>query len=189
MRIRKGKWTVLIAAMVFCAGSNGFAQDKQMTPLDIPTIGDVEALKPGDAAPSFELKDPAGTPHKVSTASGTAKLFVFWSIFCEPCLAELPLIQAMNDRHNGKGLDVTTIVLDGDMADAIAGFAKKNKYTFTILLDQETPDGALVVADNYRIPGTPTIYVVDKAGKIAFARVGQVSEGELEKAVQAAMGK
>ena len=29
--------------------------------LDIPTIGDVVALKPGDAAPSFELKDPAGT--------------------------------------------------------------------------------------------------------------------------------
>jgi len=178
-----------IAAVLLAVAVVAHSEEKQMTPLDIPMIGDVEALKPGDAAPPFTLKNTEGTPFDFNPAAGKAHLLVFWSIFCEPCRAEMPLIQSLYDKYTAKGFEVISVALDGDMAEAIGQFAKQGKYTFTVLLDEEDEEGSLVVAENYMVPGTPTIYIIDRAGKVTYAYVGRASEEELEKAINAALGQ
>ncbi|PLX38839.1 MAG: hypothetical protein C0608_12105 [Deltaproteobacteria bacterium] len=188
--MRKRTFTILGLAMALLMAFNvaALAQDEGMTPLDIPTIGDMEALQPGEQAPSFTLKDTSGNPYTFTPEErGGACLLVFWSIFCEPCRDEMPLIQSLYERYKGKGFDVITVALDGDLANNIAQFAKQSKLTFKILLDELGDDDSLIVAEDYMVPGTPTLYMVNAKGEITFVRVGRVSEevltGEIEKAL------
>lgn len=177
--------TVLLAAVTTMLGvSTALATDKSMTPLDIPTIEGVKALEIGAAAPDFNIADTSKTPYKFSAKDNAATLLVFWSMFCEPCRAEMPLIQSMYQKYSPNGLKVISIAMDGGMEDSIAAFAKQEKYTFTLLVDNEN----LEVTDAYGIPGTPTLYIADKNGKITFSKVGRVGEDELEKALKTTLG-
>lgn len=179
----------IVAVLSLVAISGAFAAEKEMTPLDIPMIKDMEALKIGEPAPAFDAKDLAGVRVAFKPLDPGAKLLIFWSIFCEPCREEMPLIQALYDKHKATGLNVLSVVLDGGLEENIRQFIKLGKYSFTVLLDEENKEGSLVVAEKYMVPGTPTIYVVDGKGKITYSRVGRTSEVELEKAIVSALGK
>lgn len=172
----------IIAALALMAG-NAVAEEKSMTPLDIPMIGDMEALKIGADAPSFEAKEINGKKYVFDAAAKGGKLIVFWSIFCEPCREEMPLIQSIHDKFKAKGMEVLAVALDGNLEENIRQFVKQGKYTFTVITDQESADGSLVLAEKYMVPGTPTIYLINGKGKITFTKVGRVGEEELEKAV------
>lgn len=166
------------------------AQASEMTARDIPMIGDMEALPVGTQVAPFELKDVEGNAHAFNPKGSGARLLVFWSIFCEPCRAEMPLIQSFLEKYKTDGFDVITVVLDGgDLADNISGFIKQGKFTFKVLLDEETEDGSLVVAEDYMVPGTPTVYLINSEGKITFATVGRTPDEEFEAAIKNALGK
>jgi peroxiredoxin len=187
MRIGFGAVISLLAAAIL-ATNMAWAQDDSMTPLDIPMIGDMEALQIGEPAPAFTVKDVTGQSYKF-VPEGKAHMLIFWSIFCEPCRAEMPMIQGTFEKYKDQGLEVLAVALDGDLVENIKQFAKQGGFTFTVLLDEEDEDGSLVVAENFMVPGTPTIYVVDTKGKIAFSKVGRVDEIELHKAIEGALGK
>lgn len=176
----------MIAALLMTAGLAA-AEEKNMTPLDIPMIGDVEALQAGADAPSFEAKEIYGKKYVFDAAAKGGKLVVFWSIFCEPCREEMPLIQSMSAKYKTKGLEVVAVALDGNLEENIRQFVKQGKYTFTVVTDQESEDGSLVLAEKFMVPGTPTIYIINGKGKVTFTRVGRISEAELEKAVTQAL--
>lgn len=189
MRIRFGTMIQIAAALLLAVATSAVAAEKTMTPLDVPKIGDMEALRIGEAAPSFETKDLAGKAFSFDGTGPGVKMLVFWSIFCEPCREEMPLVQSLLQKYKDKGLSVISVALDGGLDENIRQFVKQGKYTFTVLLDQEAADGSLVVAERYMVPGTPTIYVVDTKGKIVFNKVGRASEQELEKVILSVLGK
>lgn len=73
-----GKVTVLAAALFAASALSALAQEKNMTPLDIPMIGDMQALKVGDDAPAFKAKDTEGkdyafSPREVRTCSSSGR--------------------------------------------------------------------------------------------------------------------
>lgn len=190
MRIHINKlFGVLAFVTAMAVGINASAADQTMTPLDIPMISDMETLVIGEDAPPFNVKDLDGVPYAFEPTSPGAKMVLFWSIFCEPCRAEMPLVQSMYEKYKDAGFEVVSVALDGDLAKNIKEFAKHGGYTFTILLDEESEDGSLVVAEEFMVPGTPTIYLVNEQGKITYTRVGRVGEAELEKEILKAMGK
>ncbi len=188
MDSRFGKFVSVIAAILITAGIAA-AAEKTMTPLEIPMIGDVKALAAGDKAPGFETKDLTGATFSYKPEAGNPTLLVFWSIFCEPCRDEMPLVQSMYEKYKAKGFSVVAVTLDGNLEENIRQFVKQGKYTFTVLLDQESKDGSLVVAEKFNVPGTPTLYMVDAKGLITFAKVGRTTEAELEKAITDSFGK
>lgn len=162
---------------------------KEMTPLDIPMIGDIQMRKVGDPAPVFSLQDLDGKTFDLAkSASQKVSLLVFWSIFCEPCKAEMPLIQRLYDQYKAKGFDVLAIAMDGEpMKKSIQGLVRQQGYTFRVFIDKLAADESFVVADPYGVAGTPTLYLVDRAGKIALAEVGRTSREVLEAAIQKAL--
>jgi len=188
MRIRLVTLFGILAALLAFVAVPAMAEEKTMTPLDIPRIGDMEAIKSGEPAPAFEAKDLEGKVYSFTPAGPGAKVLVFWSIFCEPCREEMPLVQAMHQKFKDKNLSVVTVALDGNLDENIRQFVKQGKYTFKVLLDEESKDGSLVVAEKFMVPGTPTLYVVNPKGKVTFSKVGRVGEAELEKAIIEALG-
>lgn len=154
-------------------------------------IEGIKMLDVGADAPDFSIKDTNGTPFNFGEEKGKRPLLlVFWSIFCEPCRFEMPVIQKMYEKYRDKGLDVLAIALDGDpLRNSIVGFVKQEGYTFKVLIDELDPKEMFKVADPYGVAGTPTIYVVDRGGKIALAKAGRLKEEELEKAIQSVLKK
>jgi len=115
-------------------------------------------------------------------------LFVFWSIFCEPCRFEMPIVQKMHSRYRDAGLDVVAVNIDGEpLKSSILGFVKQEGYTFKVLIDELDSREAFKAADPFGVAGTPTLFLIDRTGKIALARAGRMKEEDLEKAVQAVL--
>jgi len=169
------------------------AQEKPMTPLSggVPVIDGIKPLETGASAPDFTIRDTEGVPvHFAMEMTKKPTLLVFWSIFCEPCRFEMPVIQKMHDKHRDAGLSVLAVALDGEpLKNTILGFVRQEGYTFRVLIDELDEKGMFKVADPYGVGGTPTIYLVDRAGKVAFAKGGRVREEELEKAIQSVLKK
>ena len=186
MKIRTIAMVVLVGAALLPLDRAGA---KEMTPLDIPMIGDIQMKKVGDVAPPFVLTDLEGKPFDLSKeASERIHLLVFWSIFCEPCGEEMPLIEKLYQEYKGKGLEVLGISMDGEpMKKSVQGMARQKGYTFRQFIDKLAPDESFVVADPFGVAGTPTLYLLDRTGKIVLAEVGRTSKEALEEAVKKAL--
>lgn len=148
-------------------------------------------LAAGTPAPAFRLPDLRGDefPYGVE---GRRKplLLAFFSVFCDPCRAQLPILQKVRERFPEADVDVAGVSLDGEpLRKTVEGFTKQEEYTFRVLVDRVDERKAFRVAESYRVTEIPTLYLVDRRGKIAFARAGRVSEAELEKALRAVVGK
>ena len=140
-----------------------------------PVIEDIEMLSVGDKAPLFEVSDVFGKRFNLADSIGkNVIVLVFWSVYCDPCRSSMPAFDEVYRRYREKGLDFFTINMDGEeMTGAIRGFLADENLGLTVLLDE--PEGDLLkIADPYGVQGTPTIYIIDKKGRIAFGKVGTI---------------
>jgi len=154
-----------------------------------PAAEGIKMLDVGISAPEFSLKNTEGIPFHFAEQRGRKTiLLVFWSMFCEPCRFEMPIVQKMQVRYKDAGLEVVAVTLDGEaLKSSILGFVKQEGYTFTVLIDESDSKEMFKVADPYGVAGTPTLYLIDRTGKIVLARSGRLKEEELEKAIQAVL--
>jgi peroxiredoxin len=152
----------------------------------IPVIKGMELLTLGTKAPLFNVKDLNGAEFDLSKELGkNSFLLVFWSIYCEPCREEMPLIEKTYNQFKSKGLEVLAVNMDGDpFLDATRGFIKQSKYTFRVLMDELQQEGNFKIADPYNVAGTPVIYLIDKKGVISATKLGRVGEAELTQLVE-----
>ena len=182
----------LLITVLLQAPAVGWAQEKTMTPLSggVPMIEGIKPLEAGAAAPDFTIKDTEGKAFNFGEEKGKAPaLLVFWSIFCEPCRVEMPIVQRLHEKYRD-ALTVLAIALDGDpLKNSIVGFVKQEGYTFRVLIDELDEKEMFKVADPFGVGGTPTIFLVEKGGKVSLAKVGKVKEEDLEKAVQSVLKK
>jgi cytochrome c biogenesis protein CcmG/thiol:disulfide interchange protein DsbE len=155
-----------------------------------PSPEKVPSLAPGAVAPAFRLPDLSGTKYSFGEAGEKKPLLLaFFSVFCDPCYADLLVLQKIQEKHGGD-VDVAAVSLDGEPLKAVvAGFAKQEGYTFRVLLDEEDGKRMFKVADAYRVTEMPTLFLVDRGGKVAFAGMGRFAEDTIEKAVQAVLKK
>lgn len=171
--------TAILLAGILLAPVAGHAEE--MTP--IPMISGIEMLKVGSPAPDFTLKDLAGATFTLSEALKEKKgaVVFFWSIFCEPCKAELPVLQELINSYGEKGVDFVGIILDGaPMKEAVNAFITQEKYTFRTLIDEKDEEEAFKVSDPYGVAGTPTLYVLDPQRVVKFSVVGRETKENLE---------
>jgi thiol-disulfide isomerase/thioredoxin len=175
------RFTAAVLGAVLAAAPFAGAQEQGFTP--IPVIKGVKSLDGGLQAPDFTVKDLDGKSFVFSDErTKRAHLLVFWSIFCEPCREEMPVIQRIADEYLAAGtLAVLAVNMDGEpFIDGIKGFMKQNKYTIRVILDELDAKGEqFAIADPFQVAGTPVIYLVDKAGKIAGSHLGRIGEADL----------
>jgi len=143
------------------------------------------SAEPGMIAPDFTVLDVERHPFRLSEEiSRKPVLLLFWSVFCDPCRAELANLQKAQDRYAGRELAVVAVAVDGEpLRNIIGGFARQEGYTFTVLVDDLDPTGVWKVADAYGVAVTPTLLLLGKGGTVLLRRGGKIREDELEKAV------
>lgn len=138
-------------------------------------------LLPKDTiAPSWSLSSVEDKTVSLSDFKGKLVLIDFFYKSCAPCILALPTLQKLHEKYNNKGLIVIGInPYDTKEKDKIDKFLAKHKITYTVLLN------GLNVAHEYNVSGYPTMYLIDKKGKIIYSIVGfgEESEKELEKII------
>jgi cytochrome c biogenesis protein CcmG/thiol:disulfide interchange protein DsbE len=90
----------------------------------------------------------------------------FWASWCKPCRESFPWLNAMQAQYGSQGLVVVGVNVDRTPQDA-ARFLREVPAQFEIVYD---PDGA--IATRYEVPGMPSSYVFDPAGKLLHQHIG-----------------
>ncbi len=137
------------------------------------TISNAESpLQVGKAAPDFSLLSLNGQEISLEELRGKPILLNFWASWCDPCVAEMSLLEATSQKH--EDLLVTGINV-GDRPAKVENFVAAEHLTFIILLDNDEK-----VSKDYIITRFPTSIFIDKNGIIQALIVGELFTAELE---------
>jgi peroxiredoxin len=120
-------------------------------------------------APDFSALTLDGRTVSLADFRGQKKVVVtFWASWCGPCRIEMPsLIQFYKRNHSeASDFEILAISIDED-PKAAASFATAMKLNFPVLLDSSK-----TVANAYGVEGIPTMFVIDKAGKVIYGHAG-----------------
>ncbi|NPA35218.1 MAG: TlpA family protein disulfide reductase [Chlorobi bacterium] len=128
-------------------------------------------LHPGDNAPLFKAKYYAGgKSFELNDFIGKNVIIVdFWYTHCHPCVKAMPSLDDLFRKYRNKGLKVFGInSVDNQPRSKklLDNFLAKRDISYDIIL--ASPEVDIM----YKVNGYPTMYVVDKDGKIAYAEIG-----------------
>jgi len=110
-------------------------------------------------APELELPDADGTPFRISSLRGKKVLIVSWASWCG-CRFDLPLWQDLRERWNPLGVEVVTVALDVEAADA-RPFIERAHPEHPSLIDQ-----AHVTDELFGFVNVPNGVWIDEEGMI-----------------------
>ncbi|MDD4235202.1 MAG: TlpA disulfide reductase family protein [Bacteroidales bacterium] len=139
-----------------------------------------ELLSTDTFAPDWTLVSLNDETLKLSDLKGSLVLIDFFYKSCYPCMLALPALQDLHEQYYDKGLRVIGInPYDTKEKNDIDVFLKNRGITYTVLLDGKD------VANEYHVSSYPTIYIIDKEGKILHTQVGYGAglEKEFEKII------
>ncbi len=126
-----------------------------------------EREKNAIAAKDFTLKTMDGKLFRLSDQKGKVVLLDFWATWCGPCVAALPQMIKLFEKYSGNS-NVVFHSIDVDESEkTIKDFLTKKNYSFNILLANGTD-----VQKEYGVTAIPTLFIIDKLGKIQFKHIG-----------------
>jgi peroxiredoxin len=120
-------------------------------------------------APDFTLPALDGRSVSLAAYRGQKKVVVsFWASWCGPCRMETPMLRSLYQRAHKPDSDfeLLSVSIDDDRAAAQA-YASEAKMPFPVLLDSTQKTAAA-----WRVEGIPTVFVIDKSGKVTHAHTG-----------------
>lgn len=125
-----------------------------------------ELLTKGTIAPEWSLISTKDEKISLKDLKGKIVLIDFFYKSCYPCMQALPALQNLHEKYKDKGLIIIGIDPYDKKEDDIANFLSKRGVTYPILL------GGIDAATTYRVSAYPTLYLIDKTGKIIFTQTG-----------------
>ena len=129
---------------------------------------DFEIPKQTIQALDFTLFLSEGGIATLSDFRGKVLIIIFWASHCQYCREELSLSEVLYHQFKNKELEILAIN-NGEDGNVVRRFINENNYTFPVLLDS---DGSVSVG--YGIRGIPTIFVLDREGKIIAVHTGRI---------------
>lgn len=123
-------------------------------------------------APDLVLPDLSGKTVSLESFRGKPVLINFWATWCDTCRVEMPDLEALHKRAEGR-FAVLGVSMDENLS-AVPPFVKEHQLTFPILLSDRKVSAA------YAVRGLPAAYLIDPEGRIARRWVGAVDAHAVE---------
>ena len=131
-------------------------------------------LKQGQPVPAFETRLLDGKALGAEALKGKTVLVVFWATWCPTCQKELPQLQALYEKHRGRGFEILALSIDADRF-TVEEFWKDHDYRFAVAM--RAPAHVQVFGP---IKAIPALYLIDRRGVLRMTRVGGISQAQLE---------
>jgi cytochrome c biogenesis protein CcmG/thiol:disulfide interchange protein DsbE len=128
-------------------------------------------------APGFDLLDLDGLPVNMDELQGKPVMVNFWATWCQPCVVEHPVLQAIARRYEGRAHFVGIIYQDDP--DLIRRFIAQRGGWGRTLLD---PDGETAIA--YGVYGAPETYFIDSSGTVVRKVTGPMGPDFLSNIIE-----
>ena len=98
--------------------------------------------------------------------AGKVVVLDFWASWCKPCRESMPWLSRLQRDHGAKGLQVVAVSVDADEADMRSRLDELDEGIVVVF----DPEGAL--AQQYKLEGMPTSYLIDREGKARGSHLG-----------------
>lgn len=126
-------------------------------------------------AASFKDFDRISQP--LSQYQGKTIVTYFWATWCKSCVAEVPMLKAMQEKYKDKNVVLIGIAVDN--TDKVKQFVKDHEITYPILIGG---DDALALSKDLGnlVTGLPFMVMIDKNGQFAAKFLGELKQEKLE---------
>ncbi len=144
-------------------------------------------LQQGTVAPVFHAERYEGGAVSLDQYRGKVVMLDFWATWCGPCKEEMPYLASVAKEYEAKGLVFLAASRDDrdGAPQAVAGFLKRSG------LESLAPNVIYAhdeIAFNYQTRVLPTLYLIDREGKIVKGIPAQISEPRLRRELDAIFG-
>ena len=132
----------------------------------LPT-GRLDRSHAGTPAPAVIFEDPAGEAITLADFEGKPLLVNLWATWCAPCVAEMPTLDALAAREQGR-LQVLAVSQDLAGRDKVIAFFDQRRFRML----EPYLDPELSIMAQLKIDTLPTTVLYDSEGKEVWRMTG-----------------
>lgn len=135
-------------------------------PAGTTDAGDAIAAQPASGEPTmaFALRNMDGNEVRLEQFRGRVVVLNFWFVACKPCRMEMPKLNELVERFDGREVTFLGLCLDG--ADRVRESLGEGEFRYTTLVD------ATSATAEFRVRAYPTHVVIGRDGRVVLYRVG-----------------
>ena len=159
----------IAAATIALVGTAYFGSEPPAAP-SLPD-GSVERLF------ASQFNDSDGKAQEIAQWRGKTLVINFWASWCPPCRDEMPEFSRLQSKYSEKGVQFVGIALD--TADNVSRFSQQHAVSYPLLIGGTPGTELSRQLGNDRL-ALPYTVVLGPAGDVRLARLGRVSEQELD---------
>ena len=125
-------------------------------------------------APEFSLPSLNGQNFGSEQLRGKPAILNFWATWCDPCVAEMPLLEETAQNYADELLVIG--INEADAFSDVESFVAREGLSYTILLDYDESVGQL-----FKVGGYPTTVFIDADGMIRAIYLGEMPPEQMKK--------
>ncbi|WP_059104879.1 thiol-disulfide oxidoreductase ResA [Shouchella shacheensis] len=131
------------------------------------------AVRVGDEAPNFVLKDLEGNEAELEDYRGQGVFLNFWGTYCPPCEREMPYMQNQYEIYKDQGVEILAVNV-GEAELTVDSFVQRHNLSFPIPMDTNRQ-----VLDQYGVIPLPTTMLIDSEGTVVSVITGGMTEADI----------
>lgn len=132
--------------------------------------------------PEWDLQDLEGNKMTYEFLKGDVALMTFWSIECEACLEEIPVLKALETKYSDKGFKIVAVVLDVREDVDISAFVKGEKINYIVLRGN-----ADIVKKFAHVEEVPESFLFDRKGNLIHYKLGKLDQTQINSLIEDAL--
>lgn len=157
-----------------------------LTKLLLSPFGSSTEYKSSESATAPELASGEwinSEPLKLKNLRGRVVLIEFWTFGCINCRNSLPFVESWHDRYRQQGLTVIGVhspeFEEEKNVESLRGQVASLGIRYPVVTDNDYQTWKA-----YNVEAWPTVFLLDKQGRIRWMRVGEGKYDETERVIQ-----